>query len=301
MNFPVIIPSQFSNPLLLPAAKGPAAQNTELAKVVPATTTNDTLLSVLTQSLKTLGTLTGAAEAPVISSFQSALQANAAVSSLLTRPSVASTLQGATAQNPASLTPLLLQTLSSEDSANTSGEIPFIAPYQLGLQATTELASLVQTPNQASPTQPVASQNQDTTTSPDLTQTLNPLDTLAGTADAVTLGVADPTSSSLFQSHSGAMASNPLLASPSLSAGLTETPTTLRVMETYASEATSAFSEGKPLNSNIYVLNTAAPGSLSPNPSTGSAPVEGVAPTYSSQGISVVPTTQIGTLLNLTG
>ncbi len=258
------------------------------------------------QSLDAFGTLASVGEAPFTSSLQSALQGKIA-SSRLTTPGLSPISQTAIALDPTSLTPLLLQTLNSEDSSNFSGEIPFITPYQLGLQAINALTPQVQTPSQANLAQnvalPDAAQNPDSTApvSTDLSQAFNPLNTLGGAADAPTLGVADPTSSALFQSYSGALGANSFLASASLNSGLMETPTTLRVMATNAGAATGAFSEGQPLNPNSYVLNSAASEGLSPNPSPSAMSVEGVPAIYSPQGIPMAYRTRIGALLDLRG
>lgn len=308
MSFPTVTTGNLvRNPLALLPAKGTASQIPELANAVPAATTNNALSSLPMQSLDAFGTFAGVGEAPFTSSLQSALQGKITSPQLKT-PGLSPISQTAIALDPTSLTPLLLQTLNSEDLSNPSGDIPFITPYQLGLQAINALTPQVQTPSQANLAQmnvslPDAAQNQDSTAavSPDLSQAFNPLNTLGGAADAPTLGVADPTSSALFQSHLGALGANPFLASASLNSGLTETPTTLRVMATNAGAATGAFSEGQPLNPNSYVLNSAAREGLSPNPSPSAMSVEGVPAIYSPQGIPMAYRTRIGALLDLRG
>ena len=307
MSFPTVTAGSLVRyPLALLPAKGNSSQFPELANAGRAATTNNALSSLLMQSLDAFGTLTGVGEAPFTSSLQSALQGKISSSQLKT-PGLSPISQTVIALDPTSLTPLLLQTLNSDDLANSSGEIPFITPYQLGLQAINALTPQAQTPSQANLAQnvalPDAAQNPDSTApvSTDLSQAFNPLNTLGGAADAPTLGVADPTSSALFQSHLGALGANPLLASASLNTGLTETPTTLRVMATNAGAATGAFSEGQPLNPNSYVLNSAAREGLSPNPSPTAMSVEGIPAIYSPQGIPMAYRTQIGALLDLRG
>ena len=295
-------------PQALPPAKGFAVQSPKRAPTVPAAAVNGTLPSSLIQSLEALGNLTGAGDAPGTSSFQSAVQANADLTSLLKSPVLPDSTPTPLAQDPTSLTPLLLQALTAEDLPSSSGEIPFITPYQLGLQAFKALTPPIPTPDQANLAQPSADlpdaeqiQNSTASISPDPLQTLNPLNTLVGSTDAPSLGIADPTSSALFQSHLGALGANPLLALASLNSGLTETPTTLRVMATNAGAATGAFSQGQALNPNSYVLNSAAREGLSPNPSPSAMSVEGVPAIYSPQGIPMAYRTRIGALLDLRG
>jgi hypothetical protein len=192
---------------------------------------------------------------------------------------------------------LFISSLQSALQTGAVGEIPLVAPYQLGLQAAQGLPTQVETPGQAGSAQSGATQTLGASTASEPLQT-SPLDALNGTT--VTAAV-DPTSSSLFQAHAGALATNLFLAPAALAAGTTGAPTTLRVTETYAGAATSAFSEGNPANPNVSVLNVASPGRLSPNSMTGLAPLESVAAVYGPEGTAVAAQTRIGTAVDLTG
>ena len=287
MNVPATTAVQLFNPLALTPGLRAVAQTAEPPNAIPGMAARAALQAQLTQALSIAGDLADTSGSPFGSSFQPALQ---------TSPAAAA---GST---------LLLQALSTEDRANTSGEIPFAAPYQLGLQAIAELAA--QVPNQNQPAaaqpgaaQPGAAQAQELgTATPADALPASTLDALAGTTEVATAGVADPTSSTLFQAHSGAMASSQFLAPTMLNAAAGEGPAGgLRVAETYAGAATSAFSEGRPANANLSALNVAAPGRPPSSSSTVFGPTDTVAPAYGPEGMAVTNTRRLGTSLDLTG
>jgi hypothetical protein len=262
-----------------------------------AATVQSALPSAFTQSLNALGTLTGANDDPLATSLESTLLDNVFLSAAGSAQAAAALTSTAGSSTDAT-TSLLVQALSAENQNVASGEIPFTAPYQLGLLAALDVPAQVQAATPAN--QAASAASQATTNSPvaaDLLQTLNAPETLLGAANGLpTLGTADPTASALFQSLLGSTASALIPAAPT--AGLTETPADLRVAETFASAATSAFSENSPLNSNSLVLS-APRGAF--NVTTGAGPAGGAIATYTPLGMGIAEIPQVGLTVNVEG
>jgi hypothetical protein len=169
-------------------------------------------------------------------------------------------------------------------SADSGSEPPFLQPYRLGLEAAQSLES-VQTERRA------AEDRADPLRAQLVQDTQGFIATLPASPSA------DPTQSSLFQAHLGALGGQGLPGAGSLNQAL-PAPASLRVTEATAGTAAQAFAEGQPPQEAISRQGVGVPPGV---PAGAFAALDGLPPDYSPQGISPVPLARIGTLLDLTG
>jgi len=167
-------------------------------------------------------------------------------------------------------------------STDSESEAPFLTTSQLGLRAV-QTAESARSGENAGTQDPVRSQLS--------------LDTQAFLSTLPTAVAADPTQSSLFQAHLGALGGLPQPGAGALNLAPTA-PVDLTVAEAYAGAPTRAYSEGQPPQGAIAGQGaTGQPGT----PPAVFVALEGLASDYSPLGAPVVSLARVGTLLDLTG
>jgi hypothetical protein len=200
----------------------------------------------------------------------------------------------------ASLQPVL-------QSDATADDVPFIAPYQFGLQATQALAASNATLNQAdtalSPAAVTPDQTVATVAAADLAQSQEtaPGAAQTPTATATLASPADPTTSLVFQAHLGGLAAILSPASTLSIPGAEESLDAPKVAATFAGAATKAFTEGQPYQPNLTSLNAKALAGAATSQVSEIVPAGIVAPAYSPQGAAEAAGSTVGRVLDLRG